>query len=600
MRLVVLLAQISLAGTPVLSSIEVWLGTDGTSSSYSQATAAQNVQRNSKLELVFSEAIQFTDAAGRYFTTQAVAQTATQYTSASSELTISGSSLLLNDARDANFFMEHVGYGVTMPADFLESSSTSQNPTVGIEWAFSTGDFVPPAIISALPLNGDGGLKVETTNYLSFTFSEAVVCGSATMTIRDMFGRATPASETFSCNARCVTDGPDATISTSFLDPCVRYEVTFSTGCFTDKSDNANPATAIITEQWMFHTSCISGFSPSAGGTEVDFMDSITLTFVEALVAGANHFQLTSSIPSPVTEDYIIGASNEITFAADGMSVTFAKTGTSPILYLCPPAPAATNTREYCKGVTWTVTIADFVLRRATAVDYLFGGNLISEVNVPAQSGPGAGFTYTFTMRVDDNDAPMVTFANVHAVEQDVIRIEMRLDEPGTVYCKAFSTSINSATTTDIGTTDSATTGSLSNAGYYPASMDLTGLTTETTYNIFCYSIDDEIPTANVMQVADIQATLHTITTWDGTPPTITCTSAGTAPGEITATVITDEDGEAWCTVVPTGSIAPHIWEVRAYGFKDTIYGGAGSGVAIPITTWAEAGKTRSVLPRTK
>ena len=51
---------------------------------------------------------------------------------------------------------------------------------------------------------------------------------------------------------------------------------------------------------------------------------------------------------------------------------------------------------------------------------------------------------------------------------------------------------------------------------YYPASMDLTGLTTETTYNIFCYSIDDEIPTANVMQVADIQATLHTITTWDG------------------------------------------------------------------------------------
>ena len=26
------------------------------------------------------------------------------------------------------------------------------------------------------------------------------------------------------------------------------------------------------------------------------------------------------------------------------------------------------------------MTIADFVLRRATAVDYLFGGNLISEV----------------------------------------------------------------------------------------------------------------------------------------------------------------------------------------------------------------------------
>ena len=49
------------------------------------------------------------------------------YTSSSSALTISGSSLLLNDARDANFFMEHVGYGVTMPADFIESSSANNS-----------------------------------------------------------------------------------------------------------------------------------------------------------------------------------------------------------------------------------------------------------------------------------------------------------------------------------------------------------------------------------------------------------------------------------------------------------------------------------------
>ena len=98
-------------------------------------------------------------------------------------------------------------------------------------------------------------------------------------------------------------------------------------------------------------------------------------------------------------------------------------------------------------------------------------------------------------MRVDDNDPPQLTFANVHAISDSEIRLDMRLDEVGTVYCNSFTPATITVTDTMIGTTFSSLTGSLSSLGYYPASITVTGLSQSTLYHIFCYTVDDEVPT---------------------------------------------------------------------------------------------------------
>jgi hypothetical protein len=503
------------AGVPSLLDISVYISADTSPTSYSMNVAAQNVARNSYVKFTFSESVEYTGTAGASLKIKAVGGQTVFYDSVALGPTV-GATVTVNPLRTQDFFLEHVGYGVVMDKAFLKSVSSSQLMTADVDWAFGTGDHVNPVRLSTIPVNNWGAVTITSpSTALHFTFSETVSCsGVGTIQIRDMFARANPATETFACDSRCTTAGTVATVTTTFLQPCARYEVTYTSNCFVDVSQNANSADALTQEQFTFYTSCLSTFAPTNGQLEVDFTDSITVGFSEALLPGTGYFVLTPDEGS-AAESYIIGAAgNELTFAVDYTSVTFAKSVTSTVAYLCPPSPNLNPIREHCKGITWTLTLDAAVLRRQTPVTYQFGGLSRTETDLPVQLGAGSGSSYTFTMRVDDNDFPQLTFANVHAIGETAVRVDVRLDEAGTVYCAPFVTSTSAVTDAMIGTSFSATTGALTSFGYYPASMDVTGLTHSTTYHIFCYTVDDEIPTPNVMSTLAIQATLSAVTTF--------------------------------------------------------------------------------------
>ncbi|CAE7397025.1 PEPD [Symbiodinium pilosum] len=215
-----------------------------------------------------------------------------------------------------------------------------------------------------------------------------------------------------------------------------------------------------------------------------------------------------------------------------------------------------------------------------TYVDTAFGGT------PPATVTNGAGLPggKILHVRTPDTTAPSITFVEAESTEESSITVTLQLDEPGTAYCKAYTTTqtVDAALYTAL-TTAPVYKNTVTNWNNIYKNFDIkvSGLTMETKYFVYCAAEDDELvegattidpaPTSNnealpVLMEASGRFTL------DLTPPIITVVSiASNSETTATVTLQLDEPGTAWCTAVRDQFTPPSINQIIAASFSSTV-----------------------------
>ncbi|CAE8648491.1 unnamed protein product, partial [Polarella glacialis] len=129
---------------------------------------------------------------------------------------------------------------------------------------------------------------------------------------------------------------------------------------------------------------------------------------------------------------------------------------------------------------------------------------------------------------------------------------------------------------TDANTADDPLLNFMGTSTYDPAKkfaeheVDITGLDDKTFYWVYCFSLDVEIPTPNVVSSSQMLATQRKVRTLDTTPPsfgTFTCAPTAATEDSITVTLTLNEAGRAYCKVVNRGFVQPSPNAVIAEGF---------------------------------
>ncbi|CAJ1388164.1 unnamed protein product [Effrenium voratum] len=106
--------------------------------------------------------------------------------------------------------------------------------------------------------------------------------------------------------------------------------------------------------------------------------------------------------------------------------------------------------------------------------------------------------------------------------------------------------------------------------GFAEHEVDITGLVAKTFYWVYCYSLDDEIPSFNTVTSSQMLATERSVRTLDTTPPsfgTFACAETPLTEDSITVTLSMNEAGRAYCKVVNRGFDVPTPNAVIAEGF---------------------------------
>jgi len=553
----------------------------------------QNVRTNSIVEIEFAENIQ---ASFGYITIQpaisgigASSASATTISVPSSDVVISGQSLLLNDGASAGgrqiVFAEETVYTLSFDAGIIQNlAMTDTNAAFSIQ--FTTGDFTAPTLLSMSPADESPNVPVTTT--IVFTFSEEIqanpdVSGTApTWGIQDPYQRQTPFSVAPKCSdAQITVSGASATITIDTVAfpilPCSQYQVVFAAKCFTDTSVNLNYAAALpSSSNYDWWTSCITSYSPTIGTYGVPINTDIVLTFAEQILRGTGNIVLTPL--GEASQNYDVTDTARVLIDSSQLQVTIV--GDVPTDYLCLSLGAD---MQKCKGKPVDITIAAGVFGR---VDTTAGvGSL--PVNLEAQL---TGSDYRFTLKPADLTPPQITVVSMYGITENVIRVTLRLDESGTTYCRAYDSGVFTPVSqggTDVPTlTDCAActyeinTGSGTNfvgsstydtvKGFAEHEVDITGLVAKTFYWVYCYSHDDEIPTNNVVTSSQMLATERSVRTLDTTPPsfgTLACAETPATEDSITVTLSMNEAGRAYCKVVNKGFDPPTPNAVIAEGF---------------------------------
>eukprot|EP00931_Biecheleriopsis_adriatica_P047271 TRINITY_DN27224_c0_g2_i1.p1 TRINITY_DN27224_c0_g2~~TRINITY_DN27224_c0_g2_i1.p1 ORF type:complete len:3147 (+),score=582.09 TRINITY_DN27224_c0_g2_i1:27-9467(+) len=212
-----------------------------------------------------------------------------------------------------------------------------------------------------------------------------------------------------------------------------------------------------------------------------------------------------------------------------------------------------------------------------TYVDTAFGGTPPSSTSSPS----GGKMLH---VRTPDTTPPTIVFVEAESTEETSITITLQLDEPGTAYCKAYTSTqtVDSALYTDLttGTVYKNTVTNWHNT-YLNFEVKVSGLSMETKYYVYCAAEDDEFaegatsispaPVSNNEATAILTESSGRFTL-DLTPPSITVVSI-VSNSETTATVTLqlDEPGTAWCRAVRDLFDPPTINQIIAASFSSTV-----------------------------
>lgn len=213
-------------------------------------------------------------------------------------------------------------------------------------------------------------------------------------------------------------------------------------------------------------------------------------------------------------------------------------------------------------------------------VDTAFGGTPPSTVT-NALGLPGGKILH---VRTPDTTAPVIIFVEAESTDESSITVTLQLDEPGTAYCKAYSTpqTADAALYTDL-TTSPIYSNVVTNWNNIYRNFDITvsGLSMETKYYVYCAAEDDEMAegaaTISPAPVSNNQAT-PVLTessgrfTLDLTPPIISVQSiVSMSENTATVTLRLDEPGTAWCSAVRDQLTPPSINQIIAASFSNTV-----------------------------
>lgn len=183
-------------------------------------------------------------------------------------------------------------------------------------------------------------------------------------------------------------------------------------------------------------------------------------------------------------------------------------------------------------------------------------------------------------VRTPDTTPPAVIFVEAESTQETSITVTLQLDEPGTAYCKAYTTTrtIGASLFTDL-TTGVLYRNTVTNYNNIYKNFDIKvqDLTLETKYYVYCVAEDDELtegattinpaPTSNNKAVSILTESTGRFTL-DLTPPIMTVIYIASA-SETTATVTLqlDEPGTAWCKTVRDRFTPPTINQIIAASF---------------------------------
>jgi len=209
-------------------------------------------------------------------------------------------------------------------------------------------------------------------------------------------------------------------------------------------------------------------------------------------------------------------------------------------------------------------------------VDTAFGGTPPATQRTPSIPAGGK----ILHVRTPDTTPPLVIFVEAESTEETSITVTLQLDEPGTAYCKAY-TSTQTATPalfTDLttGTLYKNTVTNWNNI-YRNFEVIVADLSMETKYYVYCVAEDDELMegmyTITPQPASNNEATPMLTEgsgrfTLDLTPPIISVIGIlSNSETTSTVTVQLDEPGTVWCKAVRDRFDPPTINQIIAANF---------------------------------
>jgi hypothetical protein len=184
-------------------------------------------------------------------------------------------------------------------------------------------------------------------------------------------------------------------------------------------------------------------------------------------------------------------------------------------------------------------------------------------------------------VRTPDTTPPTVVFIEAESTEETSITVTLQLDEPGTAYCKAYTTVqfAGNALFNDLTSSGTVYKNKVTNWNniYKNFEVKVADLSKETKYYVYCTAEDDELmegATTITPQPTSNNAATPMLTessgrfTLDLTPPIITVTDiVSTSETTATVTLRLDEPGTAWCKSVRDRFNPPTINQIIAASF---------------------------------
>jgi hypothetical protein len=647
-------------------------------------TSATNLRVDKEIVLVFSEAVARGAASKTITLTDASGSSTYSFLEGAASATdavISANKVTIQPMSSGVDLLELTTYTIEVQASMFKDVATGTKFNSLLTAYFVTGDFTRPAITHYNPPQFTTNVAVNSNMVL--TFSETVQAVSTGAVQLQNYHAAyisnsasTPCNLlTFSGNTVTIVPSSFYTFNGGALEHCSMFQITMTglSGCITDASPNANVAsfgdistptpppvpsalgtyvTSVSTgNHYLFWSTCIVSVDPPNGMEDVLINSSITITFSENVQAAASGVVYVT--PRGYTRgtaggslEYITYSGSQVVINAQVVTITpsamegLCSDGSTTLkdTSLLSGASGALGQRRHqyqdCKGKPFDVEIYGVQPPGVTPTPTQVTA-FMRDTPQSAWDGIGpSGYTdylptqltgsdYTYTLEPNDYTPPTMTIVSMYGISETVIRVTVRLDESGTVYCQAYtrspSTRTMNPTIFEIGDPVNFASGGTNvqqdcDAGnhnacmravydaqygfaetevdisttYYPAGTHPTGgssLIAETMYDVYCYALDATLPEvtsgvseANVVNSATMLATKKIVRTLDMTPPTFNSFScATTGENSVTATLEMSEWGTSYCKVVHKDHPAPSPNAVIAEGFSYVFTGTLGT-----------------------
>ncbi|MGY6648172.1 Ig-like domain-containing protein [Wenyingzhuangia sp. IMCC45574] len=424
------------------------------------------------------------------------------------------------------------------------NNDTTYNFTVGVF------DTIPPTIDTQNSIPKDNAINVSTTNNIEIAFDEEIRFSF----IREgdeirlsKIDEVTTVVESFNfhdwlSDESNLDKGEVGIIGNKLyinptldLEPNTNYAVTFHGYVIIDF--RYNPLAEILDyETYNFKT---GEFTPPVFENSTPIASNITGTA----------FTLETDIDEAGTVYYVVLADGATIPTAADVKAGTGNSGATPI----KSASAVVNNADYTKSFSITG------LSSETAYDvYVVAEDDESTPNVQASATLVEVTTVDVTAPIFENSTPIVS-----NITGTAFTLETDIDEAGTVYYVVLADGAIAPTAADVKAGTAAITSGHTtvNSGDFTSNINITGLSSETAYDVYVVAEDDE-STPNVQA----SATLVELTTLDVTAPVFE--NSTPIVSSITGTAFTletdiDEAGTVYYVVLADGVAAPTAAEVK-------------------------------------